>query len=324
MADATQMTASMHKPVASMLRSASSQRHGHSLLNRLLADLSEVTVTSRSGRRCCRFLTELFYPNEIDELTELFQQVLGESPAHAKAISADQLLYRHISRRCWQRMANSSFSRVRKSALDCLFPHKHQVVRYIRSCQRGVLITTIHMGDYLHGLLHLCLSASSRRKVFILRNRRWDQQEERAFQKFAAAGSRVTVLRRQRNVALQAVIQLRRGNVVIALYDLNRHWGSTTRVTFFGHEVALVKGPAKLAILAQADILPIMFHYASDGSRAVDSFPAIRPCRHGSDSVEAAATRVTQHLADRAEQQIRQFPSQWHHWHLFPDMLADD
>ncbi|HJN52372.1 MAG: hypothetical protein QGI68_19555 [Pseudomonadales bacterium] len=309
--------------VPMMLKPTASDRPRASHLSGLLANLASGAVASRPGRRCCRSLNAVFFRRNTEHLARLIQKIMGESPAQAKQISADWMLYRQLSRRCWQSMADSSYSRVRSNALTSLFPHKSQVVRYIQNCDRGVLIASIHMGDYLHGLLHLCLSASSRREVFILRNRSWTIQEERAFQKFSNAGVTVTVLRRHRNVAIQAVRQLRRGNIVVALYDLSSQWGSTTRVTFFDHEMALVRGPAELAILAKADILPIMFHYATDGTPVIDSFPVYRSPPLRSVSLEATAQQVTQHLVTQAEWQIRQFPGQWHHWHLLPAMLAD-
>jgi len=293
-------------------------------LSILLERSSKNVVATPSSRRYHRLVNGFLFGNETDRLAELIQKILGESPAEAKKISRDWLLYRQISQHCWQNMATLSFQKVCLNALDCIFMNENQVARYINNCPRGILITSIHMGDYLNGLLHLCLSASYRREVFILRTRNWEKQEELVFQKFSAAGIRVTVLRRQRSVALIAVKQLKRGNIVVALYDLPRQWGDTTRVTFFEREMSLVKGPAELAILAEADILPIMFHYENDGSQVIDSFPVVRtPSRKGI-CLYSTVQQLTQYLVTQAELQIRQFPGQWHHWHLLPDMLTSD
>lgn len=315
----------MHETFTSVLNSH---------LGYLLAILSKSTTATAPGRFCYRWLNILLSGIETDQLSLLIQKILGESPTRAKEISTDWLLHRQLSQLCWQRMAGSSIDRARSNALDSLFPHKRQVVRYLQNCSRGVLITSIHMGDYLNGLLHLCMSTPSHKQVFILRNRKWDRQEERAFQKFSATGIKVTVLRRQRSVAITAIRQLRRGNIVVALYDLPGQWGSTTKVTFFDQQMALVKGPAELAILAEADILPIMFHYAADGTRVIDTFPIYRPTSRGGVSpedislgglsLELRVQQTTQYLIDQAERQIRKFPGQWHHWHLIPAMLADE
>ena len=294
---------------------------GH--LPELLVRLRHSAFMSRQDR-CGRVLNRLVYRHETDVLAEIIQNILGESFTEAREISANWLLHRQISQRCWHSMAYSSFARVRRTALDTLFPHKHEVVRYIDNCDRGVLIASIHMGDYLNGLLNLCLSASSSKEVFILRNRERDQQEDRVFSKFGAAGAKVTVLRGQGNVALSALRQLRRGNIVVALYDLPKQWGSTTRVTFFDHQMSLVRGPAELAILAEADILPIMFHYALDGSRTIDSFPVYRPPSRTRASLATGVQEITQHLISEAERQIGRYPGQWHHWNLLPAMLGDD
>jgi lauroyl/myristoyl acyltransferase len=313
----------LEQSIATMDTTTIPDRNKPGHLPKLLARLRDGAFVTRQDR-CGRALHRLAYRRETDLLAEIIQNILGESFTEAKEISANWLLHRQISQRCWHSMAYSSFSRVRKTALDSLFPHKHQVVRYIDNCKRGVLIASIHMGDYLNGLLNLCLSASSGKEVFILRDREWDQQEDRVFKKFGVAGARVTVLRRQGNVALSALRQLRRGNIVVALYDLPRQWGSTTRVTFFDHQMSLVRGPAELAILAEADILPIMFHYGVDGSRIIDSFPVYRPPSHTRASLATSVQEITQHLIAQAERQIGQFPGQWHHWNLLPAMLADD
>ncbi len=63
----------------------------------------------------------------------------------------------------------------------------------------------------------------------------------------------------------QAVRALRKGDIVVVLYDLPRRFGRTVEVGFFGRRAHVVRGPAELAVLGHADVLPLFTHYDADG-----------------------------------------------------------
>ena len=88
---------------------------------------------------------------------------------------------------------------------------------------------------------------------------------------------------------MTAVRALRRGDIVVVLYDLPRQFGRTVAVDFFGRHAQVVRGPAEIAVLGRADVLPMFTHYEADGVAVTEAKPVIA-ARAGVASERAART----------------------------------
>src|SRR5262249_8394714 len=149
-----------------------------------------------------------------------------------------------------------------------------RVGAYVEACPRGLVIATIHLGDYLEGLRQVRLATAWRKRVFVLRRAASSDRETRAFDR-VAADLDITVLRSGRGAATRAVRALQRANVVVALFDLPARFGPTVEAELLGRPLWVVRGPVELATLAGADVLPIFTHYDARGVSIVEAAPAI-------------------------------------------------
>ncbi len=152
--------------------------------------------------------------------------------------------------------------------------------------------------------------------MFVVRRNQWSDREERAFARIAA-GLALTVLRTEDRAAAVAVRELRRGAIVVVLYDLPPRFGRAVPVELFDECANVVCGPAELAVLGGADIMPIFTHYDASGASCVEAMPVVSARSTRWESVDARRARVvaiTQRLWSLAEQQIRRYPAQWAHW----------
>ncbi len=104
---------------------------------------------------------------------------------------------------------------------------------------------------------------------------------------------------------------LRKGNQSLGvLFDLREDFGATTEVLFFGQRARLVKGPALLAILGRAPIIPFVTWECEEVDR-IEMEEMIDTRLLEGESLQHAVTRITQALARLAEKWIRRAPAQW-------------
>ena len=264
------------------------------------------------------FSTALHYKSFVD----LIQQVLGESRQQSLAILKGWVLYTVVSRFCWIRLADKGHSAVNSGHPSLTFLDVRKVVNYLNFHQHGLIIATIHMGDYLNAFLTLSRSVSGSRQVYVVRNKTWTPEEQKLIRRFQSTQLSVDVIRHDSAAARKIIRQLRRGNIVILLFDLSEVWGGTTRVRFLGRNMNIVRGPAELAIVGHADILPVMCHFDDQYTPVAEAFPVIRPSTTTTRNLPESARQITQTLVDIADQHIRKHPEQWHHWQLIPQMLS--
>jgi lauroyl/myristoyl acyltransferase len=262
--------------------------------------------------------TALHYKSFVD----LIQQVLGESRQQSIAVLKGWVLHTVVSRFNWIRLANKGPTSVNSRHSELTFLDMKRVVSYLNSHRQGLIIATIHMGDYLNALFTLSRSVSGDRQVFVVRNKAWSSEEEKLISRFQSNQLSVTIIRHDVAAARKVIRELRKGSVIILLFDLSESWGATTTVRFLGRPMELVRGPAELALVGRADILPVMCHFNSQCTSVAEAFPIIRPARSANHQLIESTQQITQRLVDIADRHIRKHPEQWHHWQLVPQMLA--
>ncbi len=289
-------------------RSTANYRSAVAVLQRF----SSLDPTLRARRLVSRALARRLLPPDLEPLTYAFEELLGESAASARRLIHDWFFYRHLESVSW----TDAPQRPRGMLLDAA-----HVGDYVNACPRGVVVATIHMGDYLEGLRRLRLTLSTSKRVFVVRRREWSEIEARAFARIASGDLAITVLRTGRAAAPTAIRELRRGNIVVVLYDLPQQFGHTAEVEFLGRRAHFVRGPAEIALLGNADILPIFTHYDANGMSVVEAMPVVvaQPTRMPERARRTAD--VAQRLCTLAERQIRAHPSQWAHWTFVRELL---
>lgn len=255
-------------------------------------------------------------PQIRSEMAALFAEYLGEPASGAVTLAADWLYYRSIARAGWLAEPGYTGSPLSQSCTRVL--DESALGAFLSGAVHGspgVLMASLHMGDYLRGLAALgpCLQG---RRVVILRKQEASPGERSAFAAFSRATIRFEVLRHDRNAAFSALRALKRGAVVVVLYDLTRRWGRTAPAQLFGRPAQMVCGPADLATMTGADVLPVVTSFDEDGRLEVRAGRVLQ--------AEAGDGRefIHRRLAGFAEQAIRARPAQWHHWPLLPEMLA--
>ena len=246
-----------------------------------------------------------------DALTYAFEELLGESTAAARRLLDDWFFYKQLEDASW---ANGRASR--GVLLDA-----QRVGAYLSACPRGIVIATIHLGDYLEGLRQL-LKWIAQKHVFVVRRKAWSEIEQRAFERIAPEGTDWTVLRTGRGAAATAVRALRRGDALIVFYDLPRGFGPTIEVDFFGRRANFVRGPAEIALLGGADVLAVFAHYEAPGSGCVvEAMPVIRARPSTREARNSRVEEISQRLCKWAEQHIRRHPAQWANWPWIHELM---
>lgn len=283
------------------------------ILGSYLSRASDLGIGLAVQRRLCRLLVRnLVSRQQRDNLTTIICGVLGEPERTLRHATLDWYFYRALGHSTW--------ASVPRYPVD--FPELAAVNRYLREQSRGILLSSIHMGDYIR-ILTVLAPGLRDKKVHLLRRKEATAEEQRTFAHFEAAGIDYAVIRPDEHPARQAIAALRAGQVVAVLSDLSARWGTTQPITFCGRQLHWVKGPAQIALAGNAITLPIYSHFTAAGVLRITVAQPVRESSKTAAGASGQRTRcLTQQLARCAERQIKAHPAQWHHWRLIPEMTS--
>ena len=259
------------------------------------------------------FILRLIDRQQIDAFAALLCTTLGEPQHTMRAEALDWFFYRALGHACW-----SSRARIRQ---PLNFPRKAAVEEYLWQESRGILITSIHMGNYLQVLTSLA-NALRTKTVYLLRRKAVSAEERSTFRQFTDAGICFEILRQEDRPVRKAIAALRHGQVVVAMHDLSARWGATQPIRFCGRQLHWVKGPAQMALAGNAVTLPIYSHFDSAGVLQVRARRPQSAARSAAADRPAYVRQQTERLAAFAEAEIRRHPAQWHHWRLLHEMAC--
>lgn len=188
---------------------------------------------------------------------------------------------------------------------------------------RGLVLATIHMGDYLGALFAIARELSGR-PMMIVRRRPLAERDLAVFAKLTHLGvDTEVVVTTERCAALRLARGVSRGACAIMFYDLHAGFGSTSSVRFLGQHVRWVEGPARVAARSNALLLPfVTFEDPSTRKDVLHFAPAVDFERQNVPAAERSA--VLRWMASFAEIHVRRVPDQWLHWSQFPAMAAPD
>jgi lauroyl/myristoyl acyltransferase len=257
---------------------------------------------------------------ETDPLARIMQFALGESPREAEILARQWQHYRKVVRGFWEESARVSLKESIRRADNINMNDSSLLVRFINGQKlgkEGLVLLTIHMGDYLHAILKILMMASHR-QVIVLRRKAWNEEEYKAFDKLNQIGHELLVVRQNEGAAKPIIRGLRKGAIVVMLYDLPYQWGATTPVSLFNQKLNWVMGPIQLAMLGRSCVLPF-FTFEQENHWYSELHP-VRDYRCVRE--HAVLGEEVQSLAQLAEGTIKRHVTQWNHWHLLPDMLA--
>jgi lauroyl/myristoyl acyltransferase len=185
---------------------------------------------------------------------------------------------------------------------------------YLNSRQL-LLIVTIHMGMFPLGFLRLISKIESEREVFVFKMSEQNAHEVAMFAAYERYAIVPRALRPSEGGGRKAFMELRRGNIVVMAVDLEINVTMRTPVSFLGRTVMMQAGPATLAALTGATVLPVINFQDAFGNPVLRIEPPItaEPSYKG-ESHSEVVRRVTQSIASVVESWIRIDPAQVHAW----------
>lgn len=282
-------------------------------LQRMAADCLQSALAPWQQQRILRVLHQLRVPLKSHlpaVVTHREAVILGLSPLlNEPRVALRRLLQQYdfyfeynYAKRCEHDVGARSLPTRRRF----VWPDRDAYAALVRRHPGSRVLVTIHMGDFVGAFRCIAEQVEDGRTVMSL------QRESRSPTADApGAALHLQVLRHGVDAPVEAVVGLRKGDRSLGvLFDLRDDFGTTTEVGFFGCRAHLVKGPALLAIVGHAPIIPFVT-WECAGVDVIEMEDLIDTCVLHGESVGMAATRITQRLALLAERWIRRAPAQW-------------
>lgn len=180
---------------------------------------------------------------------------------------------------------------------------------------RPVLVITMYMGNFPLGFLKLMTSVKSQRKLFVYKFNAKNANEDSLFALFRRVSQNIEPLRAGEEGGKKAFLELRKGNVVAMLVDAEVHVTSRENVIFFNQRCPMQSGPATLAVLTKAVVVPIINYVDSSGLTVVRVESPLYPDKKSLEvSNQQVIARLTQDIARLMESWIWIDPSQVQRW----------
>ena len=191
------------------------------------------------------------------------------------------------------------------------------------STGKPLLIATIHMGDFQLGFLRLMEHYRPLRGTFLFKLNSGDEKEVALMKAFEHVIAAPTVLRVNENGGKTAYLALRQSNIVVLTIDLEVQVKSRSVVNFFGKPCYMQNGPATIAALSKALVVPVVTYKDVKGNKVVRVEPVIDSNAIVHDeSIQQRIDRVTQQLAKCLQQWLVISPSQAHLWNAIAATMA--
>ncbi len=208
-----------------------------------------------------------------------------------------------------KRLLHRSHSRRQQQQLNQF--HWHEAQNYAAFMEKhsgSIVLATIHMGDFV-GAFHKIsqVTGAARQTISLQRDSVNDDDNDYAI----VDSDKHHVMRHGCFNPVIIVSALRSGGHILSmLCDLKDDFGASTTVSFFGSPCRFVKGPAQLAIMGRAPIIPFVT-FEQDGVDIIDMDELIDTSLLDGESLTDATRRITQRLIVLAEKWIRANPAQW-------------
>jgi len=190
---------------------------------------------------------------------------------------------------------------------------------------RPLLIITMHMGDFQLGFLKLASMIEQSQDIVMLKLSGTNTEEEvllKAFQ--SLSGKNVRALHMGESGGKKAFYELRKGNIVAMAIDAEVNVTSREEVVFFNNLCQMQKGPATLAALTGATIIPVINFVDSEGIHNIRVEAPISVDRGlGEASKQLLISRATQNIAQVMESWIKIDPSQVHIWTCIAETMLN-
>lgn len=181
---------------------------------------------------------------------------------------------------------------------------------------RGAVVATPHVCNYLLTAVRLSREVSVR--IYL----RWSHDERRRQLKEAwcrAAGLHVVLepasATDPTSRATALIDILREGHALVITPDIAQHRRKGIAVRLLDREVFLPSGPASIAMLAEAPLVPLVGRM--DGHRHAMVFHepmAVTPLTRAEGGRSAALARAMQRWTDLFERFLKEFPAAWFLW----------
>ncbi len=244
---------------------------------------------------------QLPWARRRDEACELLVSVLLQEPLErARFLLRRQALEQELLRLRQQQSLGSNG--------PPHWPERAAYRAWLRQNPGSRILVTLHMGHYREAFHWLAAEAEPGRRVISLQR---EQTDTHSHHHLVDPRLEHHVRGRGLDTTAGVVAALRGGDTTLAiLCDLGPRFGETVEVTLFGQPSRLVQGPALLALLGRAPLVPFVT-LSRDGRDCILMAPVIVPQLQPGETLVQGVQRITAMLARHLEQWVRMAPEQW-------------
>jgi len=260
-------------------------------------------------------LYRTLWRKSLDPMTSVATSILGESQERAKLVAKGCALsnIRFWSDYSMLAYADDTYAQKRIEEISC---KDMSVLELVNRSRRPLILLSVHLGNYLSGFIKVLSELDLHdRELLTFRLLEETELERLAYRHFKSRVGTFSVARLgNEGGLLKAVRLLKAGGIVGTFADLHRGFGPTAEVSLFGVPCDLIVGPAYMAVLTKAIVLPIALCPDDNGREQLTFKTPIDATIRPGENKDIAIQRVMNEIARNTESFVRHNPGSWLMW----------
>ena len=287
-------------------------------LSLYIADIAPRFFTRKISTSINRYFAYLssFMPHE--KLSNAIATTLKIHIADANEIANKSFLELLNFISDYQYMALKNETAINQATTNVQLKGEQPVVK-ILAANRPIIAVSIHMSNFFAGNIMLKSIISAPLVINILKYQPYSKKEAAAYTYFENDLIKTKIHRLSENPALKLIKALKNNELVLTYLDVSPELVETMKVTMFNKDVSFPKGPAELAAITGAVIVPFIVSRMGETSTVAFEEPIEVPLVRNKDTLVETVKVITQKLANHYESWIRRTPEQWHMWPLMEE-----
>lgn len=255
--------------------------------------------------------------NELDSLA-LIATLMREPIGSVKTSLARNA--NHIQQVDHRRDAQVSPRRIARYCKQFIVEQDADYKELLCKDERSRILASYHFGDYVYGMnVFACLDNPNRKRYVLSQSAAsvaYFKNLQNGIGNRAIDRSAELVWSETRISDLSLL--LRNGNSTLVMFcDLPIGFGERVEVKFLNRVASFPKGPALLAIINKAPLLPVI-NYCDGHSNRIEIGTQIEPYLICDESLQAGVGRITQELICFFERFFIMYPEQWRYLRNLP------
>ncbi|MFK8018622.1 MAG: hypothetical protein AB8B86_02545 [Pseudomonadales bacterium] len=254
-------------------------------------------------------------------ISHCVQWMLRESPTMANLIASNREMSMEALNQHWDSTLKANMEDIVLKANELPIQDIERLRAFIDKRDAGIVVATIHMGDYITAITALAIQLR-RERVVLVHPKSMGYKQLEQLTSIQSLPFNVVLIEQNGLRSFQQVCkELQNKSMVVMFYDQPKDQNDYYETDLLNRRVRWVKAHITAFSITNSLLVPFITTSSPSGIQCELQQCFARP-RGTKDSADYFDS-VARDLIDTAGRYLKLYPSEWHNWPLVPEMLYE-